>query len=164
MLRIGWRRIGLLVAAFAAGVVLTTGSSEASSGSRLATGPESTSSGVLAGLEGGIAERPVVKAGEVFFTATLKHVDYEGGPVILSGSEDGTGRFVVDDVVKVRVVHPDKTVATYYHDFSHGCTAGSDTGPKNIASKFAIGRNDVTLVLKDKCGSVESASPIWLSP
>ncbi len=71
--------------------------------------------------------------GETFFTATVSRVSYSGGPMFLAGSKDGTASTLVDDALKIKVVHQDGTSSTYTHDYSGGCGPDTPLAPTNIA-------------------------------
>lgn len=114
-------------------------------------------------FSGGIAPVPSNVTGEIFYTATANFF-YNGGAVVLSAKANGTGNTFVDDVLKVRVTHPDGTVATFSHDYSNKCTTGiMPMEPIDISDKFVAGPNQISVILKDKCGGAVSSSSIWLN-
>jgi hypothetical protein len=115
-------------------------------------------------LTGGIDHRLVDVFGETFYTATLPIVNYTSGPVILAGSKDGAQSTLVDDAVKIKVVHQDGTSSTFSNDYSGGCGPDTPLAPTDISSKFKPGANKVTVTLTDVCGGGVSSSPLWLTP
>ncbi len=159
-------RVATMLVIVAAGVILAVGISSASSAPPTTTGASPSSGGAKASFTAGIEKRPVVTIKETFYTANLINVDHEGGSVILAGSSDGVADTAIDDVLILKVVHPDGTSAMFKHDYSHNCQGFiTPLAPQDIASKFATGLNKVTATLKDKCGGSEGArTPLWLLP
>jgi hypothetical protein len=150
--------VGLAAAAVAAGAV-----SAASGGSKSQAVPQT--GGDRASFTGGIDGRPVQVTGETFYKATLYNVNYRDGAVLLSGDRNGTMEFGVDDALVVKVVHANGSVSTFAHDFSGHCSGGIiPLPPTDISSKFMPGLNRVTVTLKDRCGSIEGSSALWLLP
>jgi hypothetical protein len=115
-------------------------------------------------LTGGVDHRLVDTVGETFFTATVSRMTYSSGPVFLAGSKDGTASTLVDDALKIKVVHQDGTTSSYSHDYSGGCGPDTPLAPTNLASKFKPGVNKVTVTLTDVCGGGVSSSALWLTP
>ncbi|MFZ2990716.1 hypothetical protein, partial [Ideonella sp.] len=112
---------------------------------------------------GGIPQTPSTAKGDVFYKATFS-INYLGGQLILSGSPDGTGYTYVDDVLYMKVTHPDGTVSTLTNNYyASGCTAKKDLPSMDIASKFMPGVNKVYVEFRDKCGGNVDASSMWLS-
>ena len=56
---------------------------------------------------------------------TTLTVDYIGGAVLVAGDQSGTVAIDTDDAIQADVDRPDGTSASYYHDFSNGCS-GAD--------------------------------------
>lgn len=112
---------------------------------------------------GGIPVNFSIVAGEIFYKSQFSFY-YDGiGPVVLSANADGTGDATVDDVLVIRVVHPDTTVSVFKHDYSHACSTIIPLAPKDIRKKFAQGLNKVTVIMKDSCGGNVGATSFWLN-
>jgi len=116
------------------------------------------------GIMGGTPDIPDgLIQGEVFYRANFPFY-YAGGTVMLSANQDGSGDTAVDDVLIIRVVHPDGTSATFRSDYSKGCSWQiHPLPPTDISSKFASGLNKVFVTLKDKCGEGAGSSSLWLN-
>jgi hypothetical protein len=115
-------------------------------------------------ITAGIAQTPsTANKGEAFYQANFSFF-YTGGQVILSGNPDGTGDTYVDDVLTLRITHPDGTVSTLSNNYYSGkCTGATTQPPMDIASKFQPGLNKVVAVLRDKCGGNVQAFSLWLN-
>ncbi|MFZ2990715.1 hypothetical protein [Ideonella sp.] len=101
--------------------------------------------------------------GDVFYKSTFAFY-YAGGKVILSGNQDGTGTTYVDDVLFLKVTHPDgsfTTVTKNYHNET--CNIGKQLDPVDLASKFQPGLNIVNVEMRNKCGGSAAAQRLWLS-
>jgi hypothetical protein len=118
-----------------------------------------------ASLTGGVGSRPVRRAGETFFKATLYQVRWNGsGGVVLSANSDGSGSTLVDDVLTMRIVHADGSAVTYRHDYSNGCSGDHfQQAPVDLTSWFELGANKVTVTLKDTCGGFAGSTGLWLT-
>jgi hypothetical protein len=68
--------------------------------------------------------------------------------MILSGSSDGAADTLVDDVLILKIVHPDSSTSTFKHDYSHGCGPSTSLPPNDLSSLFERGFNMVTVMLK----------------
>ena len=131
-------------------------------GSSIAMGADLDSVSVTAGIGGTCAG---IIQGETFYKSTF-NFDYVGaGRIMLSGLPDGTGNTYVDDRISIQVGHPDGTESIYKHDYSNGCNARrNELAPVDITNYFAVGSNQVTVRLKDKCGvCVGADTPIWIT-
>jgi hypothetical protein len=119
---------------------------------------------ITSGIDGGVPN-PI---GQVFFTVA-KQVDYQGGPVLLSGKSDGTGTTVVDDAIRIRVTHADGSTAVFEHKYASpafplcGGPYPERADPKDLSSYFKTGVNIVVIELYDICGVHQSAESLWLS-
>lgn len=113
---------------------------------------------------GGISAQPIQQFGEVFFEANYGYFDHNGtGTIVLAGNEDGTGSTLVDDMIRIKVRHPDGTSSTFMHDYSHGCTSTFGLGPVDITFMFDVGVNRVAVALKDACGGEVGSNAIWIT-
>lgn len=113
---------------------------------------------------GPVAPRGVVATGETFYKAIAYNVAFNTGETMtLSGSADGTGTTLVDDLLQIQVKHQDGSKLKVTVDYSHGCSALTAAAPRDITSMFKPGLNIVTLTLKDKCGGAVSSTPLFVS-
>lgn len=113
---------------------------------------------------GGIQLQTVRQFGEVFFGSTLVHFDHNGtGTIVLAGNPDGTGSTLVDDVIIIKVQHPNGSTATFRHDYTQGCSNFESMGPVDITHLFAVGSNRVVVTLKDGCGGQDGSNAIWIT-
>ncbi|MFO1338347.1 MAG: hypothetical protein U1F53_08925 [Burkholderiaceae bacterium] len=119
---------------------------------------------ITVGVTAGIPGFPVAHRGITYFTASFK-LFYQGGAVWLSGSEAGiTTGTSVDDILSITVTHPDGTQSSTSFDYSGNClNAIEELPPTDLSNLFQKGENKVKVVLKDLCGNVAGAHPIWLS-
>ena len=126
------------------------------------------SGGTPISFTAGIKPRSPAASPEIFYEASFS-VDYQGGPVLLSGKSDGTGSTLVDDELIITVIGSDLVARSYVKDYSNNCRGGLYSAPPtDISSRFRFGINRVHVVLMDKCGlgpgAAESASSFWLLP
>jgi len=102
--------------------------------------------------------------GETFFDKSFK-INTPSGAVALSGAADGVTPFAVDDVLELTVTRADGSSSSISHDFSDGCS-GTITplapGDLNLLPLLGAGTDTVRVVLKDKCGSQEGNTALWL--
>jgi hypothetical protein len=112
----------------------------------------------------GIQPQVIRNFGETFFEAALAHFDHTGtGTIVLAGNQDGTGSTLVDDKIVIKVRHPNGSMSTFRHDYSHGCTSTFSLGPVDITSLFRVGANKVSVLLMDACGGEEASNAIWIT-
>lgn len=110
----------------------------------------------------GIAYRPATSTGEVFLYKTLT-VTYTSGEVILCHDSDGTGDFMVDDVMEVAVDHRDGGTAYETIDFTDECMhAVAPLTPRNITALFDQGLNTVRFTLRDGCAGNVGCTQVYL--
>lgn len=122
-----------------------------------------TAVGITAGIPNNCAN---VKVDEPFFKAQF-NLYYDGGTVMLSANEDGTGAFMTDDLIEFHVVHADGTKKKFSHWFSdvyNGDGALHPKEPTDLTSKFGLGQNKVSVTLKDKYhGACVNSTPLWIT-
>lgn len=109
-------------------------------------------------------EVAVGQTGGVFRTVTHT-VTYRSGKLLLSSSPDGSGDIVTDDGMTLQVKKkgakgPGRTLDI---DFSRGCTVLRAEPPVDVTNLFDKGVNEVTLVLRDRCGVAYSSRPYYLT-
>lgn len=101
----------------------------------------------------------------VSFFSTDTVVNYNGGPVILSANQDGTGNIWVDDKIIITVTHPDGSTSTFTDIYyGSGCWGIISKPPTEIVSIFSSGINSVHVEFQDVCGGQIGASSLWLVP
>lgn len=107
-------------------------------------------------------DEPVASDDEVFFETTI--LLKEAGGFRLSGSQDGTGSWYVDDAVNVTVRRADGTVKTRSIDFNRGgdCSGIVEHGPVDLAELLGPGLNEVTIAFRDVCGGNKGNTDLWL--
>lgn len=123
-------------------------------------------------ISGGIAEKPVGKAGETFATYT-ESVKYSvGQTVTLAGDPRGTavytidgysGNVYVDDAMDITVTHADGTMTNWTNEWTFECFGLYPSGPLNISGLFQPGQNKVRISLRDECGTDEGSSPLYFT-
>jgi hypothetical protein len=151
----GWFRICVLAGTM--GLALSAGgATSAGAGGRFpSTGFSPTS---------GIALQPVNVFGERFYGANFVHLNWNGTQtIVLAGNQDGTGSTLVDDMILIRVKHPDGSTKTFSHDYSNGCTINSELLPVDVTRLFAVGNNRVNVALEDACGGEVGSNAIWIT-
>jgi hypothetical protein len=109
-------------------------------------------------------DEPVEQDGEEFLQRRLSLAG-DGG-FLLSGRDDGTGAFYVDDAMDVRVTRADGTTAEFSTDFNRGgpgdCSGLVPKEPLDLAHLLGPGRNIVSITFRDTCGFAKGNSQIWL--
>ena len=107
-------------------------------------------------------DEPVANDGEVFFETTI--LMKESGGFRLSGSEDGTGSWYVDDAIDITVRRADGTVKTRSIDFNSGgsCSGIVEHRPLDLAELLGPGLNEVTIEFRDICGGNKGNTDVWL--
>jgi hypothetical protein len=109
---------------------------------------------------------PVGTTGEVFLRRQFT-INYTGGTVTVAGDPTGVDQFAVDDALRITVIRPDKTRASYYHDFSDfplcAGTPIQPIDPIDLTSQLKPGVNTIKFAFQDTCGSVEGTEEIWLT-
>jgi hypothetical protein len=110
------------------------------------------------------SNEPVENVGEEFLQLRLTLAG-DGG-FLLSGRDDGTGSFYVDDAMDVRVTHSDGTTAEFSHDFNRGgpgdCSGIVPKEPMDLAHLLGPGANSVSITFRDTCGFAKGNSQVWL--
>lgn len=109
-------------------------------------------------------EVPFTEIGKTFLTVT-KEVTYRSGKIVLSSTPDGSGDLGTDDVASIRVKKKGRKGpgGSLELDFSKNCTVPGGMSPVDLTHLFTPGANQVTLVLRDRCGVAYSSLPYYLA-
>jgi hypothetical protein len=91
--------------------------------------------------------------------------DYQGGVVLLAGSEDGSLPFGLDDALRLTILQPDGTLGTFYYEmYDPDCAGGMvcDAGPFDLTEYFSPGLNFIKLEIIDLYPGSWGASELFL--
>ncbi len=88
-------------------------------------------------------------------------VNYQGGPVHLSGQPDGMSPLSVDDALRLTITHPDGSRAVFYYDASASGSLAK-IGPFDLTAYFSPGTNIVYVEIIDLWYSAWGTDGLWL--
>ena len=98
----------------------------------------------------------------VFFVGHL-NLSFVAESVVIANHADGTGNITVNDAMEIKVTHQDSSTATFYHDFSNGCSGHiTPSPPIDVTSLFEPGNNQIQVTLSDLCAPGYGPSELWL--
>jgi hypothetical protein len=100
--------------------------------------------------------------GEQYYETTFPCF-WVAGPVVLAGDEEGQVPFGADDAIALEIVRPDGTRAFWSFDFSAQCTVITFSEPIDVSAYFEPGINQVTIRLRDACGTAEGNASLYFS-
>ena len=90
-------------------------------------------------------------------------VTFDGAEVWLASTPDGRGEIVTDDRVKLLVIHPDGSQATWQHDFRSADQSRIVPLPATeLKELFEVGQNRVKITLTDVRSFTYSSSAYYL--
>lgn len=91
--------------------------------------------------------------------------NYQGGIVLLAGSEDGSLPFALDDALRLTILQPDGTLGTFYYEmYDPDCTEGMvcEAGPFDLTEFFSPGLNFVKIEIIDLYPGAWGVSELFL--
>ena len=97
----------------------------------------------------------------VVWVADIKFNDL-GGRVLLSGASDGMKPLVVDDVLRITVIHSDGTTDFFEHNFAWSSTIPQGSGPYDLTDYFRPGLNMLYVEIFDYYYSAWGTDGIWI--
>lgn len=120
------------------------------------------------GLSPAVARRdapPGVK--DFVYLKVRSEVAYRGGKLMLASTSDGTGSIITDDAFTITVSRQKrraKTPPPRTFDFSRNCLGLQPLAPQEVTDLFQDGKGtyDVTVELRDRCGTAYSSAPYYL--
>jgi len=88
--------------------------------------------------------------------------NYSGGHVLLSGASDGMRPLYVDDVLRIKVIHLDRTSDSFEHDFSKDSPHPNGAGPYDLTDFFHVGLNMLYVEIYDYGYSAWGTEGLWI--
>jgi hypothetical protein len=110
-----------------------------------------------------IAERQSTTVPRTFYISQTVVTLQGSERICLASSEDGSGALRVDDILSLRVIHPDRTRSEWSRNYHDPQTGGIAAGPaQDVSTLFSPGSNDISVELIDWVFNRYSTEPIWL--